>query len=166
MEGNPKFPGALDVLLLCPQSAAFPSSLDVLERCSCARRNQAVFLFNLFSCLSPMRDCFRAELFPGSEFLVCCVVRLHHTACINGEPVALSCLSSPTALADPGEGDLWGTHQSLWLVCVQVKREGACETCSRSLQLCCSCSHHGPFPYSSSPPSLTFLPCLLHPVPR
>lgn len=67
MESNLKLLGTLDVLLLCLQAAAFPRLLDILERYPCVRRNYAVFLLNPFSCLSPVCDCFRADLFPGSD---------------------------------------------------------------------------------------------------
>lgn len=69
-ESNPKILGALDVLLLCLQVAAFLNSLDALERYSCVRGNYAVYLLNPFSCLSPVCDCFRVDLCPGSDLRV------------------------------------------------------------------------------------------------
>lgn len=130
MEGNPKILGALDVLLLCLQVAAFLSSLDALERYSCVRGNYAVYLLNPFSCLSPVCDCFRADLCPGSDLRF---IWWGSTALLVS--ATLSCLFSPAVLTDHGEGDFWGTHQSPWLVCTQVKGEDACEICDKSLQL-------------------------------
>lgn len=183
VEGNPVLFVALEMSLLCLEVATFPDSLDALEMCLCARRNYAVPLLNPSSCLSLVCDRFSVDLFPGSGLCaIWCAsttllaLKAYHPT--HQLPFQSRCTRwswrrwllretpEPTVLTVPGEGGFWGTHWSLWPVCIQVKGESACEIPDESPELCFSCSCYSPSSYSSSPSSLfIFFAHLLHLVP-